>query len=77
MRLAMRSGVLAAQSLLDGGDYEVRWRWEMGPCSLSRPAPGRKLQSYRLHVHLVPLCCAALMECALRVWSSLVREGWR
>lgn len=31
MRLAMRSGVLAAQSLLDGGDYEARWRWELGP----------------------------------------------
>lgn len=31
MRLAIRSGVLAAQSLLDGGGYEVRWRKELGP----------------------------------------------
>jgi flavin-dependent dehydrogenase len=31
MRLALRSGVLAAQSLVDGGDYEVRWRRELGP----------------------------------------------
>ncbi len=31
MRLALRSGVLAAHSLVDGGDYEVRWRQELGP----------------------------------------------
>jgi len=31
MRLALRSGVLAARSLLDGGDYEARWRKEIGP----------------------------------------------
>lgn len=31
MRLAIRSGVLAARSLMDGGDYEVRWRKELGP----------------------------------------------
>ncbi|MHB9100158.1 MAG: NAD(P)/FAD-dependent oxidoreductase [Sulfuricella sp.] len=31
MRLAIRSGVLAAQSLLDDGDYEVRWHKELEP----------------------------------------------
>ncbi len=31
MRLAIHSGVLAARSLMDGGDYEVRWRKELGP----------------------------------------------
>jgi flavin-dependent dehydrogenase len=31
MRLAIGSGVLAAQSLLDGGDYEALWRKELGP----------------------------------------------
>jgi flavin-dependent dehydrogenase len=31
MRLAIRSGVLAARSLLNGGDYEARWRKEIGP----------------------------------------------
>lgn len=31
MRLALRSGVLAARSLVDGGDYEARWRKEIGP----------------------------------------------
>ena len=31
MRYAIRSGVLAAQSLLDGGDYTARWRAELGP----------------------------------------------
>ncbi len=31
MRLALRSGVLAARSLVDGGDYEARWRKELGP----------------------------------------------
>ncbi len=31
MRLAIRSGVLAARSLLDGGDYEARWHKELGP----------------------------------------------
>lgn len=30
MRAAIRSGVLAARSLLDGGDYEARWRRELG-----------------------------------------------
>ncbi len=31
MRLALRSGVLAARSLVDGGDYEARWRKEIAP----------------------------------------------
>ena len=31
IRLAIRSGVLAAQSLLDGGDFTARWRAELGP----------------------------------------------
>lgn len=31
MRLALRSGVLAARSLLNGGNYEARWRKEIGP----------------------------------------------
>jgi len=31
MRYAIRSGVLAAQSILDGGDYTARWQAELGP----------------------------------------------
>lgn len=31
MRYAIRSGVLAGQSLLDGGDYSARWQAELGP----------------------------------------------
>uniref|UniRef100_UPI00404876CE NAD(P)/FAD-dependent oxidoreductase n=1 Tax=Yoonia sp. TaxID=2212373 RepID=UPI00404876CE len=31
MRHAIRSGVLAAQSRLDGGDYTARWQAELGP----------------------------------------------
>jgi flavin-dependent dehydrogenase len=31
MRYAIRSGVLAARSLLDGGDYTKRWKAELGP----------------------------------------------
>jgi len=31
MRYAIRSGVLAAQSLLTGGDYSALWRAELGP----------------------------------------------
>lgn len=31
MRYAIRSGVLAAQSLLDGGGYTARWQAEIGP----------------------------------------------
>lgn len=31
MRYALRSGVLAAHSILDGGDYTVRWRTELAP----------------------------------------------
>ena len=31
MRLAMQSGVLAAQTLLEGVDYEERWRSELAP----------------------------------------------
>lgn len=31
MRLALRSGVLAGQSLVDDGDYEARWRKELSP----------------------------------------------
>lgn len=31
MRLAIHSGVLAARSLMGGGDYEIRWRKELGP----------------------------------------------
>lgn len=30
MRLAITSGVLAARSLLDGGDYNARWRRQIG-----------------------------------------------
>jgi flavin-dependent dehydrogenase len=30
MHAAIRSGVLAARSLLDGGDYDARWRRELG-----------------------------------------------
>jgi len=32
MRLAIRSGVLAARSLLDGADYEAAWRSEFAAC---------------------------------------------
>lgn len=31
LRHAIRSGVLAAKSILDGGDYAARWRAELGP----------------------------------------------
>jgi len=31
MRYAIRSGVLAAQSILEGGDYTARWQAELGP----------------------------------------------
>lgn len=31
IRIALRSGVLAARSLLEGGDYEALWRKELGP----------------------------------------------
>jgi len=31
MRTAIRSGVLAAQSILDAGDYTARWQAELGP----------------------------------------------
>ncbi|NOX40172.1 MAG: NAD(P)/FAD-dependent oxidoreductase [Alphaproteobacteria bacterium] len=31
IRYAIRSGVLAAQSILDGGDYTARWQAELGP----------------------------------------------
>ena len=31
MRYAIRSGVLAAQSILDGGNYTARWQAELGP----------------------------------------------
>jgi flavin-dependent dehydrogenase len=31
MRYAIRSGVLAAQSILDCGDYAARWQAELGP----------------------------------------------
>jgi len=31
MRSAIRSGVLAAQSILDSGDYTARWQAELGP----------------------------------------------
>jgi flavin-dependent dehydrogenase len=31
MRYALRSGVLAAQSILNGGDYTTRWQAELGP----------------------------------------------
>jgi len=31
IRFAMRSGVLAAQSLIDGSNYDVRWKAAMGP----------------------------------------------
>ncbi|WP_300517472.1 NAD(P)-binding protein [Aliiroseovarius sp.] len=31
MRHAIRSGVLAAECLLDGGDYTARWQSELGP----------------------------------------------
>jgi flavin-dependent dehydrogenase len=31
IRYAIRSGVLAAQCILDGGDYTARWQAELGP----------------------------------------------
>ncbi len=31
IRIALRSGVLAARSLLEGGNYEALWRKELGP----------------------------------------------
>lgn len=31
IRYAIRSGILAAQSILDGGDYTARWQAELGP----------------------------------------------
>ena len=31
MRFAIRSGILAARGLMDGGNYDVRWRDELGP----------------------------------------------